>query len=55
MACDWRRRESEGVRWPYVEGDMEASRKMSMRRPHKIDTWRFLDDPTWWATREELD
>ena len=35
---------------------MEASARMSMRRPRKVDIWRrFLDEPTWWAMREELD
>ena len=49
-------RESDGERWQYTDGDMEASRRMSMRRPYKVDTWRrFLDEPIWWATREELD
>ena len=56
MASDWRSRDSGGVRWQHTEGDMEAGARMSMRRPHKVDTWRrFLDEPTWWAMREELD
>ena len=50
-------RESDGERWQYAKGDMEASEGiMSVRRPNKVDTWRrFLDDPTGWAMREELD
>ena len=56
MACDWRSRESGAVRWQYTKGDMEASTKMAMRRPLIVHIWRkFLDEPTWWAMREELD
>ena len=55
MACNWRSRESGGVSWQYAEGAMQASIRMSMRRPDKVDIWRrFLDKPTWWAVRDEL-
>ena len=45
VASDWRKRESDGEKWQYTDGAMEASRRMSMRRPHKVNT---LDEPKWW-------